>query len=435
MYSHFKRAFLVSVVSLCSLHSAVSQTLDLTVKDSVNLAMEQNISLKRSRNQTALLEQLSDHSWNILIPSFSAAVSASFLNEPQTYDKVLNGTLSVSHSINLSSVSAMELAGKQYKAGKISLDALERQIELSVRQMFYSLLYEQEYIELRERFLDTSRKIYEQNRFQFEKGRISELDVLSSRVTYENMIPALQLAHIQHNASLASFKELLGVSLDQEIILKGTLDSIKSLADISPLNERGPSSEILSAQIELDIAETALEYKKRELSSPTLSFEWSYSPLYYGLDNYDVSDWESWNDSGTVRVSLGWSMDSLLPWTAAADSLFGSETDLQDARLALEEAKINSSIRISSYQDQIEQLQSSIQSREAGIELARRSYEQTEEAYKRGTRDFLTLENAGDSLLEAQVNLLSDLLSLISTILNLEYESGLKLGTYSGGNS
>ena len=77
----------------------------------------------------------------------------------------------------------------------------------------------------------------------------------------------------------------------------------------------------------------------------------------------------------------------------------------------------------------IQQSQSSIKYKQANVELAQKTYEMTLEAYNRGTKDLLNLQNANNSLLSAQVSLNNEILTLSKLILNLENSIGAEFGT------
>ena len=64
------------------------------------------------------------------------------------------------------------------------------------------------------------------------------------------------------------------------------------------------------------------------------------------------------------------------------------------------------------------------------MELAQKSYDLALEAYERGARDFLSLQNASDTLFEAQVSLLSAAYQLGVQILQLENAAGVPFGTF-----
>jgi hypothetical protein len=52
-----------------------------------------------------------------------------------------------------------------------------------------------------------------------------------------------------------------------------------------------------------------------------------------------------------------------------------------------------------------------------------------EDAYRRGTKDLLTLQNSGDSLDEAKVTMMKESYTLLAAVLDLEYAVGVPFGT------
>ena len=93
-------------------------------------------------------------------------------------------------------------------------------------------------------------------------------------------------------------------------------------------------------------------------------------------------------------------------------------------QLQLSDAKKDFLREIQSSLRSIRQIQESIKYSQANIALAEKTFLMTQEAYSRGTKDLLTLQNAGTTLLNAQVTLNSNILSLGKTIHELENSIG-----------
>ena len=81
----------------------------------------------------------------------------------------------------------------------------------------------------------------------------------------------------------------------------------------------------------------------------------------------------------------------------------------------------------------IRQSQSAIKAKQANVVLAQRTYEMTQQAYNRGTKDLLSLQNANDKLLSAQASLKSEQRNLMNAVLELENTIGVPYGTLLGG--
>ena len=102
---------------------------------------------------------------------------------------------------------------------------------------------------------------------------------------------------------------------------------------------------------------------------------------------------------------------------------------MEQAKINLENEKSSAVIKTESYIRKINQAVLQIDSLKANVELAEQSYKMTQTAYNYGKKDLLSLQNASDNLLSAQVSLKSQAYSLISTILDLEKTLGIDFGT------
>ena len=216
----------LTVFSLC-VGAASAQTV-LTIDSAVQMAFDNNISIERSALTLQGLERAKDHAWNSFLPTVSVGGGFQLLNDSAAtsspYDYALYGNASIGFNISPALIAAIKTAGLQYETGELSFDDALRTIELSVRQSFYGLLYEQAYIEQQERSLETARLQYEQNRRQYEAGRISELDVLSAQVSYEQKKPELENAKTTFMNDMDTFKILIGLDVREQVELDGSLD-------------------------------------------------------------------------------------------------------------------------------------------------------------------------------------------------------------------
>ena len=153
-------------------------------------------------------------------------------------------------------------------SGKISA------FRLSVRKTFYGLLYEKENIQLQKRGLETSRKQYQTNQEKFSNGKISELDVMTSRVRYEQKKPLVESAEITYRNDLSSFKQVLGIDQKVEIELTGNLDDVLSLKNITmeslPASDK-PAPEVQSAEKSVEIAKNSLAASRFSAYGPSVS--------------------------------------------------------------------------------------------------------------------------------------------------------------------
>lgn len=103
---------------------------------------------------------------------------------------------------------------------------------------------------------------------------------------------------------------------------------------------------------------------------------------------------------------------------------------MKDYEVQLEDLK--KAVRTSTVQklDDIALSQKTLEARRMNVELAKKSYAMTEEAYRRGTKDLLTLQTAIDKLRSAELQLRSEQFTLLSNVLDLENALSLPSGTF-----
>ena len=124
-----------------------------------------------------------------------------------------------------------------------------------------------------------------------------------------------------------------------------------------------------------------------------------------------------------------------MPWSVKNDAVDSALDAVKQAELELDDGKKTFLRTVNSYLRSIAQSQEAVRYKQANVELAKRTYEMTLEAYSRGTKDLLTLQSANNTLLSAQVTLNSEILSLGETILSFEKEAGLEFGSLMKKNS
>ena len=399
------------------------------------MAKKNNVSVARGKITLDAAARAKSHSWNSVSPSASVSATSSIpvdsLSDTEskyTASYGVSATVSVSLSGNL--FTSMNAAKIAYESGKLTFDDAVKNVELSVREAFYGLLYEKENITLQEKNLEIAKTQYSNNLAKYNQGRLSEIDVLSAEVTYKSKIPTVESARTVFLNDLASFKQTLGLSLDEEIELDGTLDDLINLNEITVDEKNVNSSSIKQLEYKIASAKNSVMDKRFSAFSPSLnaSFNWSDASWYVG---YDGTAPEA-QKSASVKLSATIPLDGVLPWSARNDAIDSAKDTVKDLELQLENEKKNLSRTVMSSLRSIKQSQESIKYKQANVKLAQKSYDMTAEAYNRGAKDLLTLQNANTSLLNAQVSLKSETLTLIKAILNLENTIGVEFGTLGG---
>ena len=411
--------FCLSVLCVCYSQENIRK---LTVDDAVILAADNNISLQRQRISLNTLEKKKDTSWNGISPSLSASGTMSI---PFESDSKLSYSVSASASLNFtpSLFTAIKTAKLNYENGVTSYENAVRTVELNVRKVFCNLLYTKENIQLQERKLETAKSLYESNLAKYNRGQLSELDLLNSQYNYESTIPTLQSLQINYDNSIATFKQTLGLNQSEEIELVGNIEDFLNIGkiEINKNIEEVPAVKTILTNMEL--AKTQLLATRFSAWGPSLSASYSYGKS----GNFESSDLRTTGNA--LSLSLRIPLDGFLPWSNGALSIANQKANLQDLELQLKEKKESTELEIQNSIKKIEQAQAQLNVLENNVQLAQKRYNMTLTAYNHGSKDLLTLQNASDALMTARINLSSQKITIFSAILDLENILGVPFGT------
>lgn len=392
----------------------------LTLEECISLAKENNLSIKVQKNTLNDLKRKNETSWNSVSPSIKgdAAFQDDFVNKTESF--AISGSLGLTLSTNL--YSTIKGAKLNYENGLLTYNQAVKQIEMSVWKTFYDLIYKTEYFSFQSQNLLTAKKNYEQNLEKFKNGKISELDVMSSRVSYEQKKPLLEEARIDLTNNLELFKNIIGVDFDDEIKLDGSLDFLLELKDIKLPPKENPSPDVQAAKFAVEIAENNLLAQRFSSYSPVITGTYKYGQAL-NIDN------SLWNETSSLSVGVSIPLDSYLPWSSNAVSINSKKESLESAKLNLEDAEKSIRVNTENALRKINQIISMLEVSKETVALAKKTYEMTETAYNYGKTDFLTLQNASDNVLNAEVSLKNQAKTLMETLLDTEYLLGLEFGT------
>lgn len=417
-----KTALICAGLFICT--GAFADSLKLTVQDSVKRALEGNITLKQSQLNLNSLKRTKNLSWGVISPTVTASGSWGKATENEL--ESLGFNIGVNLALTPSLYTAINGAVLNYEKGLLDYESAVKSIELNVRKVYYSLLFEKENIALQNQTVESSKKQYESTQAKYNRGAIPQIDVLSSQVTYQNNQLNLENQKMQFVNDIANFKQLLGIDQSEEVELTGSLEDLISNKDISIEGIEIKNSKVASLEKQIEIARNNLLSTRFTAWGPTLSASYSYAPGATSLD-----DFETWKDGGRFSVGASIPLDGFLPWSRGAQSIYAQQDGLKNLELQLNDAKTSQQVNIDSCLRKINQYKQSVELRKKSVELAQKSYNMMLEAYNHGTRDLITLQNSADKLLQAQVQLKSEIFNLAAAQLDLENEIGVEYGSLS----
>lgn len=399
--------------------AASAETSGLTPEAAVELALANNPALVRSRVDLAAAERALSRAWNGAAPGIT--LSAGARRSAATEALTLSGTAGVSVTLAPRTLHEVRKARAALDVQSLAYETAARSLELEVRKSFYSLILARENLAVLHQALATAQKGYDQVEAKRGAGLASELDALSARVNLENLRPPLETALIAYEAQQARFRQTLGLEQGARLELAGSLAEASSISAVDFSGLSGESPAVASLRASLESARVQEAAARSATRSPALVLSGSYSP--------QSVDSGPWTDGGSLSATLSFSLDNLMPWSAARETADKARDTVIKTESQFEEARVEAEISVRSLERSLEQSLASLAARRLTVEMAERSYRLTEEAFKFGTKDLLSLQEAGDNLQEARANLLKEAFTLVSALLDLEYALGLPFGT------
>ncbi|MBR1713760.1 MAG: TolC family protein [Treponema sp.] len=438
-----KKKLVAAILLSISAFTRISaeETLEITADSAVQAALDTNASVKKGAITLNQAKREYKHAWNNFLPEVSASATGtaqdnSLSTTGQT--RSISGGMSASLSLSASLIQKIRLLKESYQSGQADYEDTVRDVETTVRKAFYSILYQQQSVESYKANVKSYEKQYEQTKTRKERGLVPEIDLLTAEVNLKSARLDLKNAEKSYYNSVIEFLNEIGLETnpaETRITFKGSLDDAESVAGmkektptkekIDELVENSPS--VRSAQTELAAAKLNKTYTATSSYLPSLNLSANVNPFEktYYKDSGETVDSDSWSASVGISIPL----DGLVPGSAKMDSVLEKDDTIKTLELELADTKKSVRTQIIEKIHDIEISNETIEERKLNMELAKKTYEMEEEAYGKGTKDLLTVQNALDSYRSAQVEWRKEQYNLISYVLDLENIAGLESGS------
>lgn len=418
-----------------------------TLKECIDYALQNNISLQKTRLSKLSAQEDLLQSKTALLPSLSASTShnATYRPWPETgsatvangyavtsVDKVYyNGTYGISSNWtvwngnrNRNAVKLNEMATQQAELDSaITANTIQEQ----TAQLYVQILYSAEAINVHKSSLETSKKNEERGKEFVNVGKMSKADL--SQLTSQRAQDEYNIVEAESN--LRNFKrqlkELLQITSDEEfdVVVPSATDEM-ALQVIPAMNsvyaaalEQRP--EIKNAQLGIETSDLNIKIAKAQ-KLPTIGVSANAATNTTSMSN------NAWGSQLKTNFNLGAGVNLSIP-------LFDNRTtktavnkaniqkmnymlDLKDKQTALYST-------IENYWLQAVTNQNKFKAAKVSTESQQTSYDLLSEQFRLGLKNIVELMTGKDNLLQAQQN---ELQSKYLTILNINmlkfYESG-----------
>ena len=272
-------------------------------------------------------------------------------------------------------------------------------------------------------------------RANYLAGLAPELSYLQAQVAAANLKPAIAEMNNGLEAALAGFTMNLGLPADTKLELESveTPDFIE--LDTEDLIGQAISGkpDLLELRQSLLQLESGRKAKVYQTYTPFLSLGWTADPSFQGdpMEESWFKD-DGWKQrSGMFRMTLGYSLHSLFPFSAAAQGIADMDDSIRKLNIGLAQAIRGTEIEVYNIILKLEKSRQSVDALRLNAALAERAYRLTEESYQAGITELLEVQNAELELRKAQLEVHKERFNYMEGLLDLEYAIGAGFGSLS----
>jgi len=443
-----KRLYQWAVVALLLCSSmTTANARQWTLRDCIDYALANNISLQKSRLTKLSAQEDIMQSQAALLPSLSATTGHNLSYQPwpesgrasvqngyvqQSVDKVYyNGSYGVSSNWTLwngnrnrNTVRLNEMAAEQ---AELDSAITAQSIQEQIAQLFVQILYSTDAIKVNKQSLETSRKNEERGKAFVEVGKMSRADL--SQLTSQRAQDEYQI--VEAESALRNYKrqlkQLLQIVDDEpfDVVIPETTDEmaqqlIPALGDVyaAALQQR---PEIQNALLGMKTSELNIKMAQAQ-RLPTVGVSASAITNTTSMSN------NAWGSQLKNNFNLGAGFNVSIPLfdnRSAKTAVNKAKLQRQNYELELRDKQTALYSTIENYWLQASTNQEKFKAAKIATESAKTSFEMLSGKFDEGLINIVELMQGRDALLQAQQN---ELQSKYLTILNIDmlrfYETG-----------
>ena len=393
------------------------QKLVLSLEQALEIALSENPTIKIADQQIEIKRYAKQGTYASLYPQIEATASYQRVIKKQTMsmdfggqtqtikvgsDNSFNGGVALGmpvinaqlwESLKVSALD-VELAVEQARSSRI--DMVEQ-----VTKAYYGILLAKQSQELYQSVYDNAVENHEIVNKRFDVGSVSEYDLIRSNVSVQNALPNVIEAEYTVTLALWQLKALLGIDLQREIDVTGSLmDYVHVLDksyDISQLNLENNST-----LKQLDMQEQMLEHavKITKLANvPSLSVNAAYLYTALGNDGKFFKK-DAWNPYSYAGLQLN------IPIFAGNKRRAATrEANLNLSNLKLQRENVERQLRVGIVQ-YLNNMQSSVKKYHASaatVDQAQRGYDIAVKRYDVGRGTLVEIDNSQVALTQAEL--------------------------------
>ena len=390
-------------------------TLVLTLNKAIEIALDENPTMKVAADEIALKKVAGKEAWQNLLPEASLtgtldhtikAAEMKLNNQSFKMGQDNTNTANAGLSINLplfvpSVYRAMSMTKTDIELAVEKSRASKQDLINQVSKAYYQLMLAQDSYNV----LQGSYKVAEDNynvvKAKFEQGSVSEFDKISAEVQMRSIKPNLISAENAITLAKLQLRVLMGITANVDIKINDNLTNYETAVFANRLSEGHLGLEDNTTMKQMDLNMKLLEKNVKSLRAnfmPTLSMSFSYQ--YQSLYNPNINFLKyNWSNSSSLMFNLS------IPLYRASNFTKLKSNRIQMRQLDWNridtERKLN--MQITSYRNNMTASSEQLASNKENVMQAEKAVQIAEKRYDIGKGTVLELNSSQVSLTQAQL--------------------------------
>lgn len=316
------------------------------------------------------------------------------------------------NTYNLGVSASMPLINAQlWKSLKISGQNVELAVEKArssrldmvtqVKQSYYAVLLAKEALNVYKDVYDNAVKNFEQTQMRYNAQKASELDYTRAKSTVANAIPNVYNAESSVILALWQLKAVMGVSLDQDIDVAGTLGDYSDTMATDNYSSDALTLDYNTTMRQLAIqadqlAETVKMQKYAYIPSLALTFSYSLNAM---TNDFKFSDYR-WTPYSYVGLSLN---IPIFSGGKRYNDVRQAQAQASELAIQVDDTERQLKIAIRQYLNTMETKMKSLAAAEDGVETAQKAYGIATQSYNVGRSTITELNDAQLALTQSKL--------------------------------
>ena len=270
-----------------------------------------------------------------------------------------------------------------------------------VKQAFFACLLAREAFKVYKSAYENALENCNQIQRRYNAQKASELDLTRAKTTLANAIPNVYDAESSVILSLWRLKAVMGVSLDENIDVAGSLDDYAQhmLYDLNESSDLSLENNSTMRQLALQAEQLADAIKVQQYAAlPTLSLSFNYS-LNAMTNDFKFSEYK-WSPYSFVGLSLS---VPIFSGGQRRNAIRQAKVQAQELEIQRTNTERQLKISIRQYLNQMETAMKSYSSARSAAETAQKAYDIASRSYEVGRSTLTDLNDAQLALTQSQL--------------------------------